>query len=81
MAQGSQWVPHIAMRVGEGPKNRVGGYSTVNIAVLGHVNIIIIVDEVATAQPLKSDKSGQSQSHVNQKDIHLFGRSLHKQPH
>ncbi len=81
MAQGGQGMPHTAMRGGKGPKNRVGGYSTVNIGVLGHVNIIIIVDEVAVAQALKSNKSGQSQNQVNQKNIQFFWRSLHKQSH
>ena len=45
VAQRGQWVPHTAMRRGEGPNNRAGSYSAIDVGVFGDVFIVVVPDE------------------------------------
>ena len=71
-------MPVGGVRCGKGPDNRVTCYSSFDIWVIGYVYVVIEVCKFVLSNLLKSNKGGQSQDHINQKNMAVVSGLLHQ---
>ena len=72
VAQPGQRMPVALVECGKRPDNRIERYSCLHTRIAGHILEIIITDEVAGSNRLKSDDNRQNQGQANQKNVQFF---------